>query len=108
MTRALSFFKGDDLSTGNATGIFGEVSKERPRRENVVDLMEALRRCVRGAAAESKVPEKPAKKLKKSNRWSEGNADAEPTESAALECGADLYGCRTTAGGAAPGPKASS
>jgi DNA end-binding protein Ku len=36
--------------------------KERPRGENVVDLMEALRRSVRGAAAETKEPKKPAKK----------------------------------------------
>jgi Ku70/Ku80 beta-barrel domain len=36
--------------------------KERPHGENVVDLMEALRRSVGGAAAETKVPKKSAKK----------------------------------------------
>jgi DNA end-binding protein Ku len=36
--------------------------KERPRGENVVDLMEALRRSVGGAAAESSASKKPAKK----------------------------------------------
>lgn len=39
--------------------------KERPKGENVVDLMEALRRSVGGAAAERKAPKKPAKKAKK-------------------------------------------
>jgi DNA end-binding protein Ku len=39
--------------------------KERPRGENVVDLMEALRRSVGGAAAETSVPKKPAKKQRK-------------------------------------------
>jgi DNA end-binding protein Ku len=41
------------------------VRKDRPKGENVVDLMEALRRSVGGAAAETKVPKKPAKKAKK-------------------------------------------
>ena len=36
--------------------------KERPRGENVVDLMEALRRSVGGAAAEKNAPKKSAKK----------------------------------------------
>jgi DNA end-binding protein Ku len=36
--------------------------KERPRGENVVDLMEALRRSVGGVAAETKAPKKSAKK----------------------------------------------
>jgi DNA end-binding protein Ku len=36
--------------------------KERPRGENVVDLMEALRRSVGGAAAATASPKKPAKK----------------------------------------------
>ncbi|UFW72677.1 non-homologous end joining protein Ku [Bradyrhizobium sp. WU425] len=36
--------------------------KERPRGENVVDLMEALRRSVSGAASESKATKKSAKK----------------------------------------------
>jgi DNA end-binding protein Ku len=36
--------------------------KERPRGENVVDLMEALRRSVSGAASEPKAAKKPAKK----------------------------------------------
>ena len=39
--------------------------KERPRGENVVDLMEALRRSVGGAAAETEAPKKPAKKPRK-------------------------------------------
>ena len=40
--------------------------KERPRGENVVDLMEALRRSV-GATAETKAPKKPPKKARKAN-----------------------------------------
>src|ERR1700722_6807764 len=40
-------------------------AKERPRGENVVDLMEALRRSVGGAAAETKASKKPAKKSRK-------------------------------------------
>jgi DNA end-binding protein Ku len=39
--------------------------RERPRGENVVDLMEALRRSVGGAAAETKAPKKSAKKPRK-------------------------------------------
>jgi DNA end-binding protein Ku len=40
--------------------------KERPKGENVVDLMEALRRSVGGgASAETKAPKKPAKKPRK-------------------------------------------
>ncbi|MHC2277243.1 DNA end-binding protein Ku [Bradyrhizobium diazoefficiens] len=39
--------------------------KERPRGENVVDLMDALRKSVGGAAAETKVAKKPAKRAKK-------------------------------------------
>ena len=39
--------------------------KERPRGENVVDLMEALRRSVGGAAAETKATKKPGKKPRK-------------------------------------------
>ncbi|MDA9535878.1 DNA repair protein [Bradyrhizobium sp. CCBAU 21362] len=41
------------------------VPKERPRGENVVDLMEALRRSVGGAAAETATPKKAAKKPRK-------------------------------------------
>ena len=41
------------------------IPKERPRGENVVDLMEALRQSVGGAAAETKAPKKPAKKPRK-------------------------------------------
>ena len=41
------------------------VPKDRPKGENVVDLMDALRKSVGGAAAESKAPKKPAKKAKK-------------------------------------------
>jgi DNA end-binding protein Ku len=36
--------------------------KERPRGENVVDLMEALRRSVGGAPSNTSAPKKPAKK----------------------------------------------
>jgi DNA end-binding protein Ku len=39
--------------------------KERPRGENVVDLMDALRKSVGGAAADTKAPKKSAKKPKK-------------------------------------------
>ena len=38
--------------------------KERPRGENVVDLMEALRRSVGGAAGETRAPKKQAKSKK--------------------------------------------
>jgi DNA end-binding protein Ku len=41
------------------------VPKDRPRGENVVDLMEALRRSVGGAAADTKDPKKAAKKPRK-------------------------------------------
>jgi DNA end-binding protein Ku len=41
--------------------------KERPKGENVVDLMEALRRSVGGAAAETKAPKKPAKKSRQAS-----------------------------------------
>jgi DNA end-binding protein Ku len=41
--------------------------KERPRGENVVDLMDALRKSVGGATAEAKAPKKPAKKAKKAS-----------------------------------------
>jgi DNA end-binding protein Ku len=40
--------------------------KERPRGENVVDLMEALRRSVGGAAAETSTSKKPSKKRRTS------------------------------------------
>ncbi|MEY9748621.1 DNA end-binding protein Ku [Bradyrhizobium japonicum] len=39
--------------------------KERPKGENVVDLMDALRKSVGGAAAETKAPKKSAKNAKK-------------------------------------------
>src|SRR5437868_12726905 len=39
--------------------------KERPRGENVVDLMDALRKSVSGAAGETKAPKQPVKKAKK-------------------------------------------
>jgi DNA end-binding protein Ku len=42
-------------------------AKERPRGENVVDLMEALRRSVGGAAAETRAEKKPTKKSKKAS-----------------------------------------
>jgi DNA end-binding protein Ku len=41
--------------------------KERPRGENVVDLMEALRKSVGGAAAASPASKKPAKKSKRAS-----------------------------------------
>jgi DNA end-binding protein Ku len=41
--------------------------KERPRGENVVDLMEALRRSVGGAVGETKAAEKPVKKPRKAS-----------------------------------------
>jgi DNA end-binding protein Ku len=41
--------------------------KERPRGENVVDLMEALRRSVGGAVAETSAPKKPVKKPRKAS-----------------------------------------
>jgi hypothetical protein len=39
--------------------------KERPRGQNVVDLIDALRKSVGGAAAEIKAPKNPAKKPRK-------------------------------------------
>jgi DNA end-binding protein Ku len=39
--------------------------KERPRGENVVDLMDALRKSIGGASAETKAPAKSAKKPRK-------------------------------------------
>jgi DNA end-binding protein Ku len=42
-------------------------SKERPRGENVVDLMEALRRSVGGTAAETKAQQKSPKKPRKAS-----------------------------------------
>ena len=41
--------------------------KERPRGDNVVDLMEALRRSVGGGATETRAPKKAAKKAKKAS-----------------------------------------
>lgn len=42
------------------------VAKERPRGENVVDLMDALRKSIRaGAATATEAPEKPSKKPRK-------------------------------------------
>ncbi|UWU91024.1 Ku protein [Bradyrhizobium sp. CB1015] len=41
--------------------------KERPKGENVVDLMDALRKSVGGAAAEAAAQKKPAKKPKKAS-----------------------------------------
>jgi DNA end-binding protein Ku len=43
-------------------------AKARPSGENVVDLMEALRRSVGGASAETLAPKKPAKKSKRRRR----------------------------------------
>ena len=41
------------------------VAKERPRGENVVDLMDALRKSIRGGGAQPEPSKKPAKKAKK-------------------------------------------
>jgi DNA end-binding protein Ku len=41
--------------------------KDRPRGENVVDLLEALRRSVGGAAAENSAPKKAPRKSKKAS-----------------------------------------
>jgi DNA end-binding protein Ku len=41
------------------------VPKDRPKGENVVDLMDALRKSVGTAAAKTEAPKKPAKKTKK-------------------------------------------
>jgi DNA end-binding protein Ku len=41
------------------------IPKERPRGENVVDLMDALRKSIGGAAAETQAPKKPGKKPRK-------------------------------------------
>jgi DNA end-binding protein Ku len=41
------------------------IAKARPSGENVVDLMEALRKSVGGAVPETRAPKKPAKKSKK-------------------------------------------
>jgi DNA end-binding protein Ku len=41
------------------------VAKERPRGENVVDLMDALRKSIGGGAARPEPSKKPAKKTKK-------------------------------------------
>ncbi|MET4358994.1 non-homologous end joining protein Ku [Bradyrhizobium sp. RT9b] len=41
------------------------VPNERPRGEKVVDLMDALRKSIGGAAAETKAAQKPTKKTKK-------------------------------------------
>ncbi|MET4842549.1 non-homologous end joining protein Ku [Bradyrhizobium japonicum] len=41
--------------------------KERPKGENVVDLMDALRKSVGGAAAEAATQKKPSKKAKKAS-----------------------------------------
>jgi hypothetical protein len=62
-----------DLDHVEPAGMLGGVmelqasqnSPERPRGENVVDLMEALRRSVGGAAPETKAPKKSGKKLRK-------------------------------------------
>src|SRR6266571_4766245 len=50
-----------DLINQKRAGKLG-TPKERPAGGNVVDLMEALRRSVGGAAAETKAPKKPGKK----------------------------------------------
>jgi DNA end-binding protein Ku len=56
--------------------------KERPRGDNVVDLMEALRRSVGGAAAAPETSKKAAKKSKKDRTRPKGNADADRRQEA--------------------------
>ena len=55
-------------------------AKERPRGENVVDLMDALRKSI--GAAEPAKDSKPAKKPRKAGSRSEGNADADRRQEA--------------------------
>src|SRR6202035_5271890 len=63
--------------------------KERPRGENVVDLMEALRKSVGGAARETSTPKKSAKKSKKASSGQKEMlmpiAGKKPTERAAAK-----------------------
>lgn len=65
--------------------------KERPKGENVVDLMDALRRSVGGAAAEAGTQKKPAKKTKKASAGQKEMlmpiAGKKPKEAAAKKCG---------------------
>ena len=56
--------------------------KERPRGENVVDLMEALRKSVGGAAAETAGPEKAGQEVQEGVGRPEGNADADRRQEA--------------------------
>ena len=49
--------------------------KERPRGKNVVDLMDALRKSVGGATADTKAPKK--RQGKRDRGRAEGNADAD-------------------------------
>lgn len=56
--------------------------KERPKGENVVDLMDALRKSVGGAAVGAAMQKKPAKKTEESVGWPEGNADADRRQDA--------------------------
>ena len=58
------------------------VAKERPRGENVVDLMDALRKSIGGAAAAPEPSKKPAKKAKKGDAGPEGDADADRRQEA--------------------------
>jgi DNA end-binding protein Ku len=51
------------------------VAKERPRGENVVDLMDALRKSIGGAAADIKAAKKPAKKAKKAKKAAAGQKE---------------------------------
>ena len=56
--------------------------KEQPRGENVVDLMEALRRSVGGAAAETKAPKKVGQEAAQGLGRPKGNADADRRQEA--------------------------
>ncbi len=63
--------------------------KERPRGENVVDLMEALRRSVGGAAPEARGPKKAATK---GDRRSERDADADRRQESGQGVGGEEAG----------------
>jgi DNA end-binding protein Ku len=86
-------------------------AKARPSGENVVDLMEALRRSVGGAVTQSKAAGKPARKF----RRPEGNADAhrrketgqgDGGEEAVGQVAAEVgLACRETAGDAGRSPR---
>lgn len=69
---------------------------ERPRGENVVDLMDALRKSVGGAAAEAKAPKKSAKKVKGASAG-QGDVDADRRQEAGEGGGRQEAGGRDAA-----------